>query len=76
MQTQETQNASNQSSFAANKGCGHSNNRGRGHYSMYLQNLILYNFGIKYINCWPSDSCGSRLMKTKAVQRMFVLKCS
>ena len=76
MQTEETQNAINQSCFTANEGSKHSNNTGRFHYSMYLQNPVLHNFGIKHFNFWPSDFYSSSLQKTKAVQRMFVLKCS
>ena len=50
MQTQETQNASNQSSFTTNKRSRHSNSTGICQYNMYLQNSILYNFGIKLFN--------------------------
>ena len=72
MQTQETQNTSNQSCFTASKRRRCSNNTGRSHYSIYLQNSVLYNFGIKDFNFWPSDFCSYTLQKTKAVQRTFV----
>ena len=75
-QTQETLNASNQSCSTANKGNWEGNNTGRCQYSMYLQNSVLYNFGIKYFNFQPTDFCSSTLQKTKAVQRTFVLQCS
>ena len=76
MQTQETQNASKQSCFTASKRSRCINNIGRNHYSMYLQNSVLYNFSMKHFNFWPSDFCISTLHKTKAVLRTFVLKCS
>ena len=72
----ETQNASNQSCFTANKRSRCTNNTGRCQYSMYLQNSVLYNFGFEYFNFWPSDFCSSTHQKTKAVQRTFVLKHS
>ena len=76
MQTQETQNTSNKSCFTASMRSRHSNNKGRSHYSMYLQNSVLYNFGFKHLNFWPSDFCSSTFQKMKAMWRTFVLKCS
>ena len=76
IQTQETQNANNQFCITANKRSRHSNYAGQYHHSMYLQNSVLYYFGIKHIDFWPSDFCSSTLQETKAVQRMFILKCS
>ena len=46
MQPQETWNTSNQSCFTANKRCRYSNNPGRCHYSMYLQNSFLKNLAL------------------------------
>ena len=69
-------NTSNQSYFTTSKRSRPSNNTGRGHYNMYVQNLIVYNFAFKHFNFWLSAFYSSTLQKTKAVQRMFVLKCS
>ena len=55
MNIQETQNTSNQSCYTANKRSRSSNSTGRCQYTMYLQNSVLYNFGIKYFNFQPSD---------------------
>ena len=41
-----------------------------------FKNSVLYNFGIKHFNFWPSDFHSSTLQKTKTVQGMFILKCS
>ena len=65
-----TQNFSSQSCLAASRRGRYSNNTGRGHYRMYLQNSDLYNFGINNYNFRPSDFCSSTLQKTKAVQRI------
>ena len=69
MQTQETQNVSNQSCLTASKRSRHSNNTERNQYGM--QNSDLYKFGIN--NFYSSNICRSTLQKSKAVQRMHML---
>ena len=68
MQTQETQNASNQSCLAANKGSRHSDTE-RNHTECKILTFIslaLPVFGLV-------DCCNSALQKTKIVMRTHVL---